>query len=420
MRLKRCRHRARSDGQTDDPAAIGSPSPGPCPTNLARALLGELQGALGFYALWVADGFGRLRQRPSEYWFSLLTLIIATVGIFGTWYAALQSAPSAAQVRFDTGVLEEGGGGGTRSFATPKLHETLPLRLTLTPMHEDLTGVSITISPPRSVRLTDGCYYKLTRLKERRNCLKPNGEGRVDVARLGAGETLEVAAEAEVVHRIDGQEVIAIEMSSADDTDSSRKQIDLYPPKGSDGEEAAKESFEEELEGPLHWVESTLQMPDDVFEDLGDQWAFLSPRRLHGLEQVPYGRLVNVRSLVNNRLLGSKIVTFKSVVESPPLRVKGLRARPSNLRMFKELLSLSSTVPKRDLWCMTSRSSAQPRLHPGDPVLVRAALIGWGLARPFGQEVQTAMAICPVVHLLDREVAPGAASASGGVAAPPG
>jgi hypothetical protein len=127
-----------------------------------------------------------------------------------------------------------------------------------------------------------------------------------------------------------------------------------------------------------------------------------------------------VRSLVNNRLLGSKIVTFKSVVESPPLRVKGLRARPSNLRMFKELLSLSSTVPKRDLWCMTSRSSAQPRLHPGDPVLVRAALIGWGLARPFGQEVQTAMAICPVVHLLDREVAPGAASASGGVAAPPG
>jgi hypothetical protein len=361
-----------------------------------------------------------MRQRPSEYWFSLLTLFFATLGIFGTWYAALQSAPSAAQIRFDTGVLEEGGGGGTRSYATPKLHEVLPLRLALTPMHKDLTGVSITIAPPRSVRLTDGCYYKLTRLKEQRNCLKPNGEGRVEVARLGAGETLKVAVEAEAVHRIDGQEAIVIEMNSADDTDPSRKQIDLYPPKGSDGEEAAKKSFEEELEGPLHWIESTLQMPDDVFEDLGVQWAFLSPMRLHGLKQVPYGRLVNVRSLVNNRLLGSKIVTFKSVVKSPPLRVKALRAKPSNLRMFKELLPLSSTVPKRDLWCATSRSSAQPRLHRGDPVLVRAALIGWGLARPFGQEIQTAMAICPVVHLLDREVAPGTASASGGISAPSG
>jgi hypothetical protein len=417
-RLKRCRQRGAHVKPAVNPSTGSTATAQPILARIVRALAGRVQELLLALVYWLFEYLRRLKQRPPEYWFALLTLVIATIGIFGTWYAALHSAPSAARVSFDTGVVEGAGARGVRSFATPKLHEVLRIRLRLTPAHQDLVQVAISIAPPASVRLTNGCFYEVTGMEGRRSCLEPSGAGRVDIENLAAGETLEVTAEAEVVHPIDGQETIAIEMSSADTVDPSRKQIDLYTPKGTRGEEAAKRSFKEELDGPLHWVKSTFQLPDDVFGVLGDEWGFLSPSHLHSLEQIPYGRVVDVHSLASNRLLGAKIVTFKAIVGSVPVRLRSFRGATRHQRIIREVFALGSRVAERSLWCTTARSSAQPRLSPGDPVLVRAALVGWGLARPFGQQVQAAMLICPVVHLIDPHAPLVTVSGSGGTSAP--
>jgi hypothetical protein len=320
--------------------------------------------------------------------------------VFGTWYGALRSAPSEAKVHFDTGIVGEHG--GVKSFATSKVHESLTISLKLTPEHQDLGQVVVSIVPPASVRLTDGCSYKITGRRGRRSCLKPSGQGRVEVDRLSAGSTLEVTAKAEVVHSIQDQEAIVLEMRSADTTDSNLKRIDLFSAKGTPGEEAVKEFLADELRGPLHWEESTLQVPDEVFAMLGKQWKALDPTRLHDIEEVPKGKTVDVPSLVNNRLFGAKIVSFQSVMASPPIRVRSFPATPGGPHVFEEVFALESNARGRDLWCSATRGPDQPHLRPGDRVLVRAALVGWGLARPFGRPVAAAMLLCPVVHLLNR------------------
>lgn len=416
-RLKRCRHRARHLEPPGDPSDGAGP-PERCLVGRARALVAGAQEAFFFLVYWFVEFCWKPTQRSPEYWFALLTLIVTTVGVFVAYFAALKSPPSVADYRFNAGVVEGAEDDSARSFAMPKLHEPIHIRMELTPAHQDLGQVAVSISPPPSVKLTDSCFYRVTGMKRRQSCLEPNGEGRVDVRHLGADETLEVTAEAEVVRPIEGEEAIVIEMSSADTPNSNRKKIDLYSPKGSRGEEAAKENFEEELDGPVHWVEATLQLPDAVFEVLGDQWVFLDPSRLHGLKQIPYGRVVDVRSLANNRLLGAEILTFESIVESAPVRLQDFYTGAARLRVFKEVLELDSQVRKHELWCSTTRSSAQPRLSPGDHVLVRAALVGWGLARPFGQRVQAAMLICPGIHILTSEAEPATSSGSGGTSAP--
>jgi hypothetical protein len=348
----------------------------------------------------------------------VITLLVGAIGILGTWYAALRSAaPSVAKVSFNTGVSEGAGAGSTRSFATPKLHAELRIRLSLTPVHQDLGQVAITIDPPPSLELTSSCFYEVSG-EGRQSCLHPDGERRIEVPRLASGQSLRITAKARVVHRVEGREAVMIEMSSADTPAPSQKRIDLYSPRGTRGEEAARRYLREEVHGPMRWDEPSLRMRDDVVEEMGNEWQFLDLSRLHGLGQVPYGRVLDVRSLISNRFLGAKIVTFRSIVRSAPLRVRSFRAAGSGVRAIKELFALGPRPGERDLWCATARSTAQPALHRGDRILVRAALIGWGLARPYGRPLPAAMLICPVVSLLDPEAPAEADSTTGGVSAP--
>jgi hypothetical protein len=399
-RLKRCRHRKANSRASESPSPQRCATRSWSPTRIGSALVGGLLDLALFFGYWMDDYRRQLKRFPTEYWFSLLALTVATIGVFGTWFGALRSASSAAKVHFDTGVIA-GPGDSARSFATSKLHETLKVRLRLTPEHQDLGQVVITIAPPESVRLTEGCSYRITGMRHRRSCIKPSGQGRIEVERLAAGATLEVTAEAKVIHRIKEQEAIVIEMSSADTPDPNLKRIDLYSAKGTPGEVAAKGTLEEELNGPLHWVESTLQVPDDVFEVLGEEWRSLEPAHLHSFEQVPHGRTVDGSSLVNNHLVGAKIVTFESIVTSAPMRVRSFPGPTAHQQVFKEIFALGSKAGGRDLWCATTRGPDQVRLRNGDRVLVRAALIGWGLARPFGRQERAAMLLCPAVRLVD-------------------
>jgi hypothetical protein len=418
-RRRRC-HRLKAEAKPEV-AASGTPPREKQPeffARIARALREGLGFPIFLILYWVSDRRRRLTKRPAQYWFALITLLVATIGIFGTWYAALRSVPSVAKVDFDTGVIEGSGPGAARSFATPKLHAVLHIRLTLTPTHQDLDRVAVAITPPPSIELTSRCFYEVSG-SGRQSCLEPDGEGRIDIDHLAEGESLHITAKIVVIHRIEGREAIAIDMSSSNADEPSKRQIDLYSPTGTHGEEAAKKDFHEEVSGgPLNWDESSMQMREDVFEDLGNEWQFLNPWRLHSLGQVPYGRMLDVRSLINNRLLAAKIVTLRSVVRSSPVRVRSFRAEGSGVRAIKEVFAIGPKPGEHDLWCATSRSTAQPPLHRGDPVLLRAALVGWGQARPYGQPVQAALMICPTVQLLDPSGEPPSVSTAGGTPAP--
>lgn len=385
---------------------------------MVRALRERLEIAIFLARYWASERRGRLTKRPAEYWFALITLLVATVGIFGTWYAALRSAPSVAKVDFDTGVVEGSGRGGARSFAMPKLHTVIRIQLNLTPTHQDLSQVAVTIAPPPSIELTSKCFYEVSG-SGKRSCLEPDGERRIDIEHLASGQSLRVTAGARVIHRIERREAVVIDMSSSDTDSPNRKRIDLYSPKGTRGEEAARKNFQEEVHGgPLHWNASSMQMRDEVFEDLGDEWQFLDPGRLHSLGQVPYGRMLDVRGLINNHSLGAKIVTVRAFVRSSPVRMRSFRAEGSGVRAVNEIFAVGPKSGERKLWCATTRSTAQRPLHRGDHVLVRVALVAWGLARPYGRPVQAALLICPVVHPIDSAGQPFPASTAGGTSAP--
>jgi hypothetical protein len=110
-------------------------------------------------------------------------LLVTLAGSVFTGYAAFHSAPSAAKISFKTGVKEDSG--GLRSFATPEAGDTLWVGLELTPYHQNLGGVSVTIAAPPRVELTDHCYYTVGD-SARQSCAMPSGEGRIDLAHLDA------------------------------------------------------------------------------------------------------------------------------------------------------------------------------------------------------------------------------------------
>ena len=417
------RHRRACKRRKAARAKVGAPQEAPrqeppCLAERARALLRELGDALTFSLRLSFAIRPRLPRRSAEYWFTMFTLLLGALALVGTWYAALRPTPSTAEVLFNTGVVEGSAGGGPRSYATPRLNTPLYMQLKLEPTDQDLSQVAVTISLPRSLELTRRCFYEVDDSR-RRSCLAPNGEGRVNVDRLASGQTLRITAVARVVHRIEGRESVEIQMRSASTDTPSRRQIDLYSPKGSRGEEAARAMVEEEVsEGPLRWDDESLQAPEDVFEALGKEWQFLDPWQLHGLRQVPYGRMLDVRSLVHSRVLGAKIVTFRSVVRSASMRVRTFRVKGSNVRATREVFAVGPRSRPEDLWCSATRSTAQPPLRVGEPVLVRAAVVGWGIARPDGRPSQAALLICPVVHLTDAFSHPLPGRANGGTSAP--
>ncbi len=184
-----------------------------------------MEHRLAFAWLWVR-GWWHGHKRSNDWWGSLLMLLVAVVSAAFTVYAALRPEPSVAGVSFETGI--DDGGGGLRSYAEPESGEGIPILLEVTPHHQDLIGVSVIISPPPRVELTDRCYYTVGD-SLRHRCAMPGGEGRIDIARLGSGETLRISANARVVAQIEERETITIEMDSAED-EASQRGIDLFSP----------------------------------------------------------------------------------------------------------------------------------------------------------------------------------------------
>lgn len=188
-------------------------------------MLAELRNRATVAWLWAA-AWRREHKRSGEWWASTLMLMVAVVSAVFTGYAAFRSTPSAAGLSFRAGVRE--GSGGLHSFATPELGDALSIRLQLTPYHQDLGGVAVTVAPPPRVELTDRCYYSVGG-SSRRDCAMPDGVGRIDLPHLNSGETLRLSVEVRVVAQIEDRESVTIEMSSAE-ANASRREVDLYSP----------------------------------------------------------------------------------------------------------------------------------------------------------------------------------------------
>lgn len=231
-RQRRCRARCRRTSQAKARVAVvaGGP-PSPCwLTRLFAGILSEVRDGARPILLGAAACLHECK-RPGEWWGSVLMLMVTVVSAAFTAYAAFRPPPSVAGLSFKTGVSE--GSGGLHSFATPEPGDTLSIRLQLTPHHQDLGGVAVTISGSPRVELTDRCYYRVGE-SQRSDCAMPAGEGRIDLARLNSGETLWLAVEARVLSPIEDRERITIEMSSAE-VDSSRREIDIFSPQRSEG-----------------------------------------------------------------------------------------------------------------------------------------------------------------------------------------
>jgi hypothetical protein len=225
-RDRRCRAKRRKAAQAQPAtAADREPAEWAClsPVREVQEGIAGLWTRVVVAWLWAAD-WRQQHSRPAEWWFSTAMLLVTLAGTVFTGYAAFHSAPSAAKISFKTGVKEDSG--GLRSFATPEAGDTLWVGLELTPYHQNLDGVSVTIAAPPRVELTDRCNYTVGD-SARQSCAMPNGEGRIDLAHLDSGETLRLSVEARVGQRIKDRESITIEMSAAE-AEASRRKIDLY------------------------------------------------------------------------------------------------------------------------------------------------------------------------------------------------
>jgi len=238
-RQRRCRAKCRRTSRAEAAAKGSGQADRPCwlPNRLAAEVLAEVGDRIALARLW-AGVWWHEHKRPTEWWGSSLMLLVAVVSAVFTAYAALRPTPSPG-FSFKAGVSE--GSGGLRSFAVPEPGDPLAILLQLTPRHQDVRGVAVTISPPRRVELTQRCYYTVGD-SPRRECAMPGGEGRIDVAQINSGETLRITVEARVVTRIEDRETIAIEMSSAE-AEASQRAIDLFSPE--QGEEDRRSAVQE-------------------------------------------------------------------------------------------------------------------------------------------------------------------------------
>jgi hypothetical protein len=197
----------------------------PRPASLVGAALGDLQTWVMVCRLWVIV-WQHEHKRPGAWWGSMVMLLITAIGTFFTIYGVVRPTPSVARLNFRAGVRE--GSAGMRTFATPEPGDILPVRLSLTPYNQDLGGVAVVITPPPGAMLTADCYYSVGD-GGRHRCALPDGQGRVDLARLDSKETLRLSVKVKVLASMDSRESITFEMSSAE-ADASLRQVDLYSP----------------------------------------------------------------------------------------------------------------------------------------------------------------------------------------------
>jgi len=332
----------------------------------------------------------------------------------GVVIAATETAPPRPYSHLKAVVSEEAGRGAS-SFATPARLTTLMVHVVLIPKSEDLEDAAVIVTPPPSVELVGRCSYVAAGTRHR--CIDPPGEARAEVDHLSSDEPLRLTLEAKVVEAIRGEEPVVVRMSSADTERTEEKRIELYAPTGGAGERSAERIIRhEELEGPAAWKEATLRSRAVALDEIGDEWSLLTPRHLHSVDSIPYGRLVELRNLLESRLIGSKIITIHSVIASPPVRVHDYTLEDGQ-RAWREAFALGSRKAHR-VWCSTVRGSRQSRLYRGETVVVRAAVVGWGLARPGGRLLQAVLLLCPAVQSVDGHRSRRETSRGGGTTAP--
>jgi hypothetical protein len=351
----------------------------------------------------------RLWRWTIEHWVGVAALVVA---ILVAQHTLLGGDTTAAPPLHLSALVSEGTDGKQRDFATPKVGTVLHLKVAAMPRQEELGDVTIAVALPDGVVASGSCGVEIDGRSQA--CA---GDGRAEVARLQSGEEMSLELEVVVEKRIEGEQLVKVELTSADLADPEVREISLTAPERT-GEREATALIDEELLSPVEW-EGRLEVPEGTVEEMGGEWRYLTSERIHGVPAVPAGQEVPMRRIFDSHEIGAKIITLRATIETTPLRWHPVDLAGSEDTASKELFALGSA---HRAWCSTVRDKqVQPPLRRGERVLVRAAVVGWGTARPHGRAIGAVMLICAAVESLKQaESGGGMTAAGGGVPAPGG
>ncbi len=351
----------------------------------------------------------RLWRWTIEHWVGVAALVVAILVALHTF---LGGDTTAALPLHLSALASEGTDGKQRDFATPKVGTELHLKVVAMPRREELGDVTIAVTLPGGVVASGSCRVEIG--GKSGTCA---GDGRAEATRLESGEEMDLELKVGVERRIEGEESLKVQLTSADLADPEVREISLTAPERT-GEREATALISEELLSPMKW-EGLLEVPEGTVEEMGGEWRFLTDERIHGVPTVPAGQDVPMRRIFASHEIGAKIITLRAKIETTPLRWHAVDLAGSKDTASKELFALGSD---HRAWCSTVRDKqAQPPLRRGERVLIRAAVVGWGTARPHGRPIDAVMLICTAVQSLKQaESGSDTALEGGGLTAPAG
>jgi hypothetical protein len=351
----------------------------------------------------------RLWRWTVEHWVGVAALIVA---IAVAQHTLLGGDTTAAPPLHLSALASEGTDGKQRDFATPKVGTVLHLKVVAMPRQEELGDVTIAVALPDGVVESGSCRVEIG--GRGAACAD---DGRAEATRLRSGEEMSLELEVIVQKRIEGEELLKVQLTSADLADPEVREISLTAPERT-GEKDATTLIAEELSSPMNW-EGRFEVPEGAVEEMGGEWRYLTSERIHGVPAVPAGQDVPMRRIFDSHEIGAKIITLRAKIETTPLRWHPVELTGSEDTASKELFAIGAA---HRAWCSTVRDKqVQPPLRRGERVLVRAAVVGWGIARPHGRAIEAVMLICAAVQSFDRaESDAGTAPMGGGGAAPAG
>lgn len=324
---------------------------------------------------------------------AMTAFLVAAFALFAAFFiltAYRQSGP----LTFEAG-LQEPGSEATTTTASPAVGKAMLVRATLKPAQEHLANLAVVVSGPSTIAFS-WCNAYVS--GEKIDGIARGPKGRIGLGDLGPDVQVTILCRFFVVRRIRSLEAVKVELTGAD-AGGKAEELYLAPPENKRGQEAAEAHADAEIrESPALWQRSSMVAREAAFGEQGKLWPLLDPHRLHGLDSMPAGRPTTLRHLEDTRVEPSRIVSLPATITSRPVTMEEFAAAGRHRRAVRQVFAIGEKPGERGAWCTTTTSTAQPRLHQGDRVELRAVVAEWG--RSEASDGAAVMLYCPALRVL--------------------
>lgn len=309
---------------------------------------------------------------------------------------------------FQATFLESGAPEGETNTIKPTVGTVVPISAELDPPGEQLLNAAIAITGPSTIILSD-CYAEVQRKVEG---YAKGPQARINLGDLDGSDGVEVECNLTVAHRIRRIETVELELTAANSSMTEKQHLVLEPPDVEQGQETAEAHADREIHNsPALWDRSLMIVKPGAFEEQGEEWPLIDPRRLHAFRSEPEGRSVTIHQLEDTRVQSSKILTLEGFITSRPVTQDTFKAKGSGRKADRQVFSIGQSPSEQGGWCSTTRSESQAHLREGDRIRVRATVVEWGRSRASGGIA--VMLDCPAVKIVGPVTGPESASRSG-------